>query len=155
MSEPEQPPLPPYASPSGAAYPPGVPSQPSAEPYGAPPSAQTYPVPAAGPGTGGGNSLGRAAFIVAVLTMAATLLMSLMLPLVYRSADFDGVVLELYSGAMGLVGLAGSVVALILGIVALRRPGSPLLAGIAIGIAGSSILGTLVSWISSLFFRFF
>ncbi len=157
MSEPSQPPVPPYAPQPGPAQPPAAQpygSPPAAQPYGSPPAAQPYGSPAPRP-AGAGNGLGRTALLVAVITMAVTLLMSLMLPLVYRAADFDGMLLEMYSGAMGLIGIAGSVVALILGILALRRPGSPLLAGIAIGIAGSSILGTVISWMSSLFFRFF
>ncbi|GAT71727.1 hypothetical protein [Microbacterium hydrocarbonoxydans] len=156
MSDPSQPPVPPYASQPGPAYPPAEPQQPPiAQPYGSPPSAQAYPAAPAPRQAGTGNGLARAAFLVALITMTVTLLMSLMLPFAYRAVDFDGVLLELYSGATGLISVAGSVVALILGITALRRPGSPLLAGIAIGIAGSSILGTVITWMSSLFFRFF
>lgn len=173
MSEPQQPPVPPYAPQPGASQPPVAPhqqpvaphQQPVAQPYGTPPFAQPYgaassapaypAAPGPRPAAGTGNGLGRIAFIVAVVTMAITLLMSLLLPFVYRAVDFGGAVFSLYNGAMGLIGIAGSVVALILGVAAIRRPGSPLLAGIAIGIAGSSVLGTIVSWMSTLFFGFF
>ena len=122
--------------------------------HGAASAAPPYPA-APGPRPGAGNGLGRIAFIVAVITLAITLLMSLMLPFVYRAVDFGGGFLSLYNSAMGLVSLVGSVAALILGLMAIRRPGSPLLAGIAVGIAGSSILGTIISWMSTLFFGFF
>lgn len=157
MSDPQQPPVPPYA-PAGD-YPPTAAQPPAAQPYGSPPQghavpAQPYPGAFAPPTGARANGLGRAAFLVAVITLAVSLLMSLAIPFVYRAADFRPFVIEMYSGATGLISLVGCVIALILGLTALRRSASPLFAGIAIGIAGSSILGTVVSWISTLFYAF-
>jgi hypothetical protein len=58
------------------------------------------------------------------------------------------------NGVISFLVLVGSVIALILGLIAIRRPGSPILAGIAIGIAASEIAATVISWISSLFYTF-
>lgn len=173
MSEPQQPPVPPYAQPGQSGQnPPAAPQPPApqpygapqgqlaGQPYGAPQGQQPYGLPAAqgytaAPAPGSANGLGRVAFIVAVITLAVTLLMTLAMPFVYRAVDFAPAAFGLFNGAIGLVGLVGSVAALVLGLMAIRRPGSHLLAGIAIGIAGSSILGTIVGWISSTFYGLF
>lgn len=165
MSDPQQPDVPPYAQPNHAfpsAPPPAQPqahSYPQAQPQHpaqpqAYPAAPTYPAAAAARGDGT-NRLGRVAFIVAVITLAVSLLMVLAMPFVYRAADFTPLVFGLYSTAIGAVEFAGSVAAIILGLISIRRPGPQLLAGIAIGISGAGILGLIVTWISSSFYSLF
>lgn len=102
-----------------------------------------------------GNGLGRVAFIVALLTLAVGLLISLLRPFMYYAADFSATGVGLLDGLGSVLTLAGAVAALILGLIAIRRPAPHLLAGIAIGIAASHIASILVGWISSLFYRFF
>jgi len=147
MSDPQQPPVPP----AGAGAPaPGQPyGHPSHSPY--PPAAQ----PSTGPWTpapSGSGSLGRVAFIVALASLAVGLLVTLTFPLLIRALSYD-------ASAIGLIGAVGNglvlviaIVALILGILAVRRPGQQILAGIALGIASAEIVGILVAWISNLLY---
>ncbi|PCE15458.1 hypothetical protein AUC47_13420 [Microbacterium sp. SZ1] len=90
------------------------------------------------------------AFILALVSLAIGLLVALSLPIAIRTVDFSA---PLY-GALSAVGnglvLIVAVVALILGILAVRRPGQQILAGIAIGIATSEVLGILVAWMANL-----
>ncbi|MEV7610533.1 hypothetical protein AB0N61_13715 [Microbacterium sp. NPDC089320] len=51
----------------------------------------------------------------------------------------------------GLV-LVVAVVGLILGVMSVRRPGSQILAGIAIGITAAQLVGIIISWVSNLFY---
>jgi len=46
----------------------------------------------------------------------------------------------------------GSAAALVLGLIASRRPGRKLLSGIAIGAGGAQVIGILFGWVSSLFY---
>ncbi|MFB4350503.1 hypothetical protein [Microbacterium sp. CR_7] len=144
----------PYGQP-GPAQPYGQPGQPyeqPGQPYGQP--GQPYPYPGASsptaPPASAGGGLGRLAFILALVSLAIGVLAALSLPIVIRTVDFSA---PLY-GAVSAVGnglvLIVAVIALILGIVAVRRRGQQILAGIAIGIAASEILGILVGWISNL-----
>lgn len=100
--------------------------------------------------TASAGALGRVAFIVALVSLGIGLLVALSFPFLIRAVDYSS---SLY-GAVSAVGnglvLLIAIAALILGIVAVRRPGQQVLAGIAIGIAASEILGILVSWLSNL-----
>jgi len=125
-----------------------------------------YPVPGypgtGYPGTGyparpaaSGKALGRTALIIALIAFAVGVLGSFLYPLLYGAFSYSsGFSYGIISGVTGFLVLVGSTVALILGLMAIRRPGSPVLAGIAIGIAASEIAGTVISWISSLFYAF-
>lgn len=116
--------------------------------------APSQPPYAAAP-TSGSNPLARVALIVALATLALGLLFSLLTPFLLRMLDFSSTSYGLISGLSGLIALVGSVTALILGIVAARRPGQRLLVGIALGIAGAQVASVLSSWISGLFYTFF
>lgn len=152
MSEPQQPAQPtgaPQAEPYGApqAQPTGAPL---AQPYGAPPAqglgapqAQPFGAPAAE-----GNPLGRVAFLIAMIATAIELLSFLITPFLYSSIGFD--IADGLATVVGIVVLLGSAVALVLGIVALRRPEPRLLAAIAVGIAVTGVLGRLFAWAGSL-----
>lgn len=179
MSEPQQPPVPPPAQPNPAFPPappaphlpatpqyPAAPQQPSAQapqysaahypdaqPYPANPQypAQQYPATSR---PGGGNTLGRTAFLIAVLTAGLSLVVSLFTPFLYLSTSgFETT--SIVTGLFGVISLLGYVAALALGLIALKRPGSTLLVGIAIGIAGVSLLGLVVGFVSSTFYNLF
>ncbi|KAB1893060.1 hypothetical protein F6W69_03145 [Microbacterium oxydans] len=172
MSEPQRPSGPPAPHlPASPQYPttsqnPAAPQNPSPQ-YPAPqhpapqyPAAPQYP-PAPLPSYGApqhpadtGNPLGRVAFLIAVIAFAVNLVISLTAPFAYFAADGYGWYNAL-SGLVGVVSLVAYVLAFILGLVAVRRPGPHLLAGIAIGIAGVGAIGMATTWMSSLFYQFF
>ncbi|MCB8045564.1 hypothetical protein JM654_19675 [Microbacterium oxydans] len=176
MSEPQRPSGPPAPHlPASPQYPttsqnPAAPQNPSPQypaPHPAPqhpapqyPAAPQYP-PAPLPSYGApqhpadtGNPLGRVAFLIAVIAFAVNLVISLTAPFAYFAADGYGWYNAL-SGLVGVVSLVAYVLAFILGLVAVRRPGPHLLAGIAIGIAGVGAIGMATTWMSSLFYQFF
>lgn len=143
MSEQQQNPY----RPENDGQPPHSPQQPG-PPYGlaTPPSAQGQ---ATAPRSAG---LGRTALVVAGSAVSIGLLWQLVTPFLYASVGVGAV--ELLSNLVSLVVMAGAGAALVLGIIALRRPASHLLAAIAIGVGGSTVIGTLVAWASSAFFYF-
>jgi len=183
MSEPQQPPVPPseQASPAFPPAPPAAaPQQPAAQPaqphaaqaaqlYPAQHQPQATPQPAYPPtmqpqagqqpypsyagdrAAGGGNSLGRVAFIVAAITLGLELLSILLWPILYSAGGID--VAELMTTALRLLTFAGFATALVLGILALRREKTSVLAGIAIGVSGAALLGLVVTLISQLFYN--
>ncbi|WP_217184871.1 hypothetical protein [Streptomyces sp. AC495_CC817] len=169
MSEPQQPPLPPHGQP--APYPPTPPQAPGytqpyppAQPQRAPQtppapqppvagySAQPYPAPRP---AGSGAALARIAFVLAVAGVLIEVLLGFAYPIFFRvfgyfSPASTGVVFS----AVGFLVFAVSLAALILALIAVRRGASKVVAGIAIGISASAIAGTLVSWLSNLFYVF-
>jgi len=184
MSEPQQPPVPSHGQPAGAprGEPYGAPSGPAPQnppygapqnpPYGAPqnppygalqnhPPQSTPPYgypgqayPAAPPAASAGG-LGRVAFILALVGLVISLLGTLPFPLLAGGYGLSSLgLIGVLSGAAGVITFLLSVVALILGIVAVRRPGPHVLAGIAIGIAASQAVGAFLTWISTLFHAF-
>ncbi|MDF2510053.1 MAG: hypothetical protein K0Q52_3912 [Microbacterium sp.] len=91
--------------------------------------------------------------MIAVVALAVTLISSIVQLLVYTS-DFGYGSAYAIDEAIGVISLFAYVVALVLGIIAARRPGPRLLAGIAIGIAGAGALGMIFSWVGIAFLRF-
>lgn len=140
----------PSAAPDGTPYPPAYPT--AVAPGG--PGYPQFPV-GAPPRTAAdrGSSLGRVAFIVAVVVFALDLLLILGRPFLYMG-DRGYSLIGFVEGASSVVGFLGYAVALVLGIVAARRPGSRLFAGIAIGISGAGLLGIVTVWLASMFYRF-
>jgi hypothetical protein len=172
MSEPQQqPPAQPHGTPpqyAGSHYP-AQPSQPhtgqpyggqayTAQPYGGqayaaqPYPAQPYPEQQR-PASSGGSGLGRIAFLLAVISLGIGLLVTLSYPLMYRMMGDPSAI-----GAFGAVGnglaLIIAVVGLVLGLISVRRPGPQILAGIAIGVTASQLVGIVISWVSNLFYAF-
>ncbi|MFJ2544761.1 hypothetical protein [Microbacterium sp. NPDC087589] len=163
MSEPQQPPAQPYGTPpnyEGSHYPPQQPSQPSQpytdQPYGGQAHAgQSYPSRPypehQRPASAGSSGLGRIAFLLAVISLGIGLLVTLSYPLMYRMMGDPSAI-----GAFGAVGsglvLIVAVVGLILGLMSVRRPGPQILAGIAIGVTASQLVGIVISWMSNLFY---
>ncbi|MFD5226077.1 hypothetical protein ACFWHT_10710 [Microbacterium sp. NPDC058342] len=143
MSEPQQPP---YAAPS--------PSGPSAQP------ASGYPQPgypqhdypqhgyAAAPSASSGG-LGRTAFIIAIVTAVLGLLFVLASPLIITGTIGDRYAYQFFSLGRSVLGIALGATALILGVIAARRGSRPVLAGIAIGVGGVEVIGTVGSLASS------
>ena len=157
MSEPVQPP---------AAHLPAAPQYPAAPPYPAPgypqahPAAPHYPAPGqpqqaypAVPAASTGNPLGRTAFIIAIVTLAINLLSSLARPYFYTaSIGYDAVIV--LDNLIGVVSFLVYGLALVLGIMAVRRATAHLLAGIAIGVAGAGMIGLAFTWITVTLYRF-
>ncbi|MDF2561085.1 MAG: hypothetical protein K0R99_2531 [Microbacterium sp.] len=153
----------PPATPAASTYPTAYPTAAPAYPTAAP-AAQAYPAGAPGrpaswpaaprvPSASAGNGLGRTAFVIAVVTLAVNLLSSIVRLLIYTS-DFGYGSAYAIDDAIGVISFFTYVVALVLGIIAARRPGPRLLAGIAIGIAGAGALGMIFSWVGIAFLRF-
>lgn len=143
----------PYAQPGQPYSQPGQPYSQPGQPYAQP--GQPYGSPAAGvpqgtTGPGARGNLGRTAFIVALLAVAADLFVLLITPFLYSSVGYDAV--EVVSNLILVVVLIAAVAGLVLGLIALRRPAPHLLAAIAVGLAGSTVATVLVSWMSSLMY---
>lgn len=152
----------PYApAPGGGHMFPTVPPQtfPTAAPQPSPTAPGFVPGPAGIPPYGtpipraSGTGLGRAALMVALVTLAIDVFLILARPFVYMS-DRTYSIIGLIEGASGILTFLGYGAALVLGLIAARRPGPRLLAGIAIGISGAGLLTIVLSWLSSTFYGF-
>ncbi|WP_082508760.1 hypothetical protein [Microbacterium sp. Leaf161] len=154
-THPGQPYAQPYAQPAQPYAQPGQPYTHPGQPYARPgqpdgvAAAPYAPGPATARRSGG---LGRTALVIAVSAVAIGLLWQLVTPFMYASVGFG--VVDLLSNVVNLVVMAGAGVALVLGIIALRRPAPHLLPAIAIGVGGSTVVGTLVAWVSNVFYYF-
>lgn len=167
MSEPQQPPHPPSAQQPLASPPappavhlPAVPQYPAAPQYPATPqypaAAQYQATPQYQPApqysttqhhqvapqdpTRTGNPLGVAAFVIAAATLAVNLLSSVARPFVYGGDGGFNFMLAVDNG-IGILSFFTYVVAMVLALIAVRRSASRLLTGIAIGVAGTGIIG--------------
>ncbi|MDN3445936.1 hypothetical protein [Microbacterium sp. APC 3901] len=122
------------------------------QPYTQPGQPNGVAAPPYGPGAGAPRSagLGRTALIVGVSAGAIGLLWQLVTPFLYASVGFG--VVDLLSNLVNLVVVAGAGAGLLLGLIALRRPAPHLLAAIAIGVGGGTVIGTLVAWVSNVFY---
>lgn len=130
------------------------PTQFPAQPYGTPPAwgGQPHPPSVTAPETPpSGRATGRIAFILALAALAIGFLTMLSFPLVVR-LSYDASAIGVFSAIGNGLVLIIAVVALILGLIAVKRSGSHVLAGIAIGVAAAEILGIVVSWMSNLFY---
>lgn len=155
MSEPQQPPVPPSVQPLPAQpqYPASG-QQPAAAPYPAPaqyPTPAQHPAAPSAPASRTGNALGRVALIVALLSAGMRLLTSLLFPLVYPGADWT---IGVFTAGSTGIALLGYLTALVLGVIAARRPGPHLWAGIAIGLSAAYLITIAIEWASSMLYRF-
>ncbi|WP_146113961.1 MULTISPECIES: hypothetical protein [unclassified Microbacterium] len=87
-----------------------------------------------------GNPLGVAAFVIAAATLAVNLLSSVARPFVYGGDGGFNFMLAVDNG-IGILSFFTYVVAMVLALIAVRRSASRLLTGIAIGVAGTGIIG--------------
>ena len=131
MSDASQP-TPPYTQPGQ----PGQPAYPTA-PYGAP-----APHPS-------GGTLGRTALIIAAIGLALSVIISLISPLFYISPG-RFVLADVIGAVQGFLVLVVSGVALVLGVIAIRRQAMPVLGGIAVGVAAAGIVGVLTGALTTL-----
>lgn len=151
----------PQAQPAAA----GAQAYPTAPPLGYPaaapvtqaftPSAPGYPAPYAAPAPArGGNPLGRTAFVIAVATFAINLIVSLARPLVYSGIGGYDFMLAVDNG-IGFLSFFAYALALVLGLIAVRRAAAQLLTGIAIGIAGAGAVGLVFTGFMMTAYRYF
>ena len=123
-----------------------MPPSPAAQPY--PPTGGAVPYPATAPGASArnGNPLGRVAFIIAVATFVISFIPTFARPFFYSmSYGFDtGLLID---NVIGVIAFIAYAVALVLGVIAARRPAPHLLAGIAIGVAGTGVLGFVSAFV--------
>ena len=108
-----------------------------------------------GSGSDSGNALARTAFIIALVVAAAGALQIVLQPFVLASFDYTADSFGAYNFFFGVILFFGSATTLVLGLIALRRPGGHALAGIAIGVGGIQLIGIVLGWISSLFYNLF
>lgn len=155
MSDPQQPHAP---QPDQPASPSGQPAQ-SASGYGQPsgfpagtgfPAGIGFSTPGYGPAPAASSTLGRTAFIIAVVTAAIGLLFVLANPFMIAGVREGYAPYQIVSFGRSIVGLALGALALILGVIAARRHAQPVLAGIAIGVGGVELVGVLSSFIVTL-----
>ncbi|MEU4014508.1 hypothetical protein AB0E56_04505 [Microbacterium sp. NPDC028030] len=150
---------PPAATPAAQAYPTAYPT---AYPASAPASPPAYAAPGTGfpgqvpPQTQGraANPLGVTAFVIAVATLAVNLLSSLARPFVYGGGGAFEFMLALDNG-IGILSFFAYVVALVLGLIAVRRSPSRLLTGIAIGVAGAGAVGLVFTGLTIGLYQYF
>lgn len=180
MSDPQQPPVPPYASNAPQPPQPGHPAQPGyagqPAPNAAPaPTANHYyqggapqaqhpqtqhpqtqqpygqpAYPSAARGPSGANTPGRIGFVIGLVGLFLGLLSSVIIQIMIRTSDYQ--LISLISGAFAVITFLAALAALIFGIVGLRRPGAPHgLAGIATGLGGAGVVGAGFSFILTAF----
>ncbi|WP_136057508.1 hypothetical protein [Microbacterium sp. K24] len=157
--------------PAGAPQQPAAPEPPQAPQYRAPQQQapqqqyQTAPQPPYGQQAAygqqrpsaprSGNPLARTAFIIALVVAAVGALQILLQPFVLASFSYDAGNFGVFTTLFGVIVFLGSAAALVLGLIAVRRSGGQVLAGIAIGVGGVQLISVVLAWISSLFYYFF
>jgi|GEM_PF-3109321 len=142
MSDPQQPPYAPQPDQPPSAY-----GQSSGYPAGT-----GFSTPGYGAAPAQASTLGRTAFIIAVVTAALGLLFVLANPFLIPGMRYGYAIYQLVSFGRSILGLALGALALILGVIAARRGAQPVLAGIAIGVGAVEVLGVLASFFVTLIY---
>lgn len=150
MSDRHQQPGPPYTEPGQPHTQPGQSYTQPAPPYthpGQPYAAGHHPFDAPAPAAPAPRSadLGRTALVASAVAVAFSLALRLVTPVLYMAV---GYVTDILSILVNLIALAVAIAGLALGIAAMRRRASPLLAAIAIGLALSIMIGAVGGWLS-------
>jgi len=148
----------PQAQPYGQAAPQGGYPHPGAASYAAAQQPAYGASPAPARAAGSSNTLARVAFIIALAVAAIGALQVLIQPFLLSSIGYysgygDGGY-GIFTLLFGVVTFLASAAALVLGLIAVRRPGGQVFAGVAIGVGGVQLLGIILGWISSLFYAF-
>ncbi|WP_336641608.1 hypothetical protein [Microbacterium sp. USHLN272] len=146
------------AQPYGQAAPQGAYPHPGAASYAATQQPAYGASPAPARAAGSSNTLARVAFIIALAVAAIGALQVLIQPFLLSSIGYysgygDGGY-GIFTLLFGVVTFLASAAALVLGLIAVRRPGGQVFAGVAIGVGGVQLLGIILGWISSLFYAF-
>ena len=146
------------AQPYGQAAPQGAYTHPGAASYAATQQPAYGASPAPARAAGSSNTLARVAFIIALAVAAIGALQVLIQPFLLSSIGYysgygDGGY-GIFTLLFGVVTFLASAAALVLGLIAVRRPGGQVFAGVAIGVGGVQLLGIILGWISSLFYAF-
>lgn len=146
------------AQPYGQAAPQGAYPHPGAASYAATQQPAYGASPAPARAAGSSNTLARVAFIIALAVAAIGALQVLIQPFLLSSIGYysgygDGGY-GIFTLLFGVVTFLASAAALVLGLIAVRRPGGQVFAGVAIGVGGVQLLGIVLGWISSLFYAF-
>ncbi|MBP2376685.1 hypothetical protein JOF42_000180 [Microbacterium phyllosphaerae] len=92
---------------------------------------------------------------MAVLSVGFGLVSQLLLQFLYANSIIDWIAMGAVPSILNFLVFVGAATGIVLGIAALRRPAPHLLAAIAIGLAVNTVLGTLASGLSSVFYNFF
>lgn len=138
MSSPQQP-VPPHGTHSF----PGQPAQPPQPNRPGQPNQPAYAAPGAPAAPAGTNPLGKVALIIALVTLGLHIVLALATQLLIRTAGVA--VFQIVNVGGTVLMLVGSIAALTLGVMALRRPAPHAIAGIAVGIAIAGIATTLLT----------
>lgn len=147
-SQPYGAPSQPYGTPGQPYAQPGQPYAQPGQPYGAPGQPYAQPGQQHAPSqTARSGALGRLAFLLAVVGAGMALIFQLLTPLMYMSMGFG--IVDFLSNLVNLVVLGLAAIGLVLGIIAVQRPAPRLLAAIAVGVAGSTVVGSSVAWVTS------
>ena len=142
----------PYTQPGQPYAQPGQPYAQPGQPYGSGPYApHDGGAPYSPPPARTSESLGRLALILAACAVGGGLLLQMLVQLLYPTIGYE--LVGQASSLLGFVVFAGAAAGLVLGIAALRRPGRHLLAAIAIGVAGNTLVGSIGSFLSSAFYN--
>ncbi|HCS60832.1 MAG TPA: hypothetical protein DIW46_05440 [Microbacterium sp.] len=154
MSDPQQPPLPPYASnvPQPAQHGGGYPAQPAQHPQQAP-YASASPSPA-----GGTNTAGRIGFFIGLGGLVVGLLTSTIVQVLIRSfsSGFDYSMVSVVSGFGSFLAFIASVCALVFGLIGIRKVGAPhAQAGIATGLGIAGVVSGIFSFLLTVTAGFF
>lgn len=152
MSDPQHHSVPPYISSTGQPgqppYATGVPAIPPAGyPLGTHPAQPTYAASTAAPAT---NGPGRIGFVIGLISLAVGLFSSVIVQSMYLMGAWDTA--PIINGLSLFLTFAGSVLALVFGLIALRRQGvAHGQAGIAVGLGIAGVAAALMSVLYSAF----
>lgn len=156
MSDPQLPPIPPYASGAGRSAQPGQSQQTPPHYRGQHPAPQGYVLngqsssagqpPYAQTGTATGNPAGRIGLIVGLIGLGVGILMNVLVQVTIRGGDYASI--SLISSASVLITFIAAVVALILGSIGLKRVGAPhAQAGIAVGLGIAGVVSGVYAFL--------
>ncbi len=100
----------------------------------------------------GGNQLARASFIIAIVLVVIAIVLAIFsrfVPTIMYDLQLSSAAIGIVYGVLSFVNLILGVFALALGLAGARRSGSPLQAGIGIGVGGFVAVTNLVSLIAT------
>lgn len=150
MSDPQQPPLPPYGSNEPQpAQPAGYPTQPAAasqQPHAQPVYAQPAYSPSAPTSPTDSNPMGRIGLIFGIVSVGLQVLLNVMIQIMIRSNGYQ--IISVISGVFSVIIFLAGVGALVFGILGIKRVGAPhAVAGIATGLGIAIVVGAGMNFV--------